>query len=280
GHRVNVTGVRIEDDDRSALRTVLLDGRPQVLLSLELEISVDGEDDAAPRLGVLDDLSAPGDLLALGGELDGALSWRARQELVVLALEPGGPDPVDVHVPQDLGRHGPRGVVALRHRQETDPGQVEVRDVLRDVEVDLAFDIGERSRRGQRRPDGLVSEPEHRYDLRRFGRRVDHEARVRIDVARVEGQGHRHAASVQHLSANGRKGFVVHALGRSELRVGPRFAHLEHGEPDHDAAYREHHGNEHDHQTMHGRALHAPSPDGSDGTRMITTRWGITIPSF
>jgi hypothetical protein len=102
---------------------VLFDGRPQVRLGLELEISVDREDDAASRLRVLDDLPAAGDLLALGGELDGALPGGAGQERVVLALEPGDPHPIDVHEPQDLGRHGSGRVVALGHGRRPIPGR-------------------------------------------------------------------------------------------------------------------------------------------------------------
>ena len=88
---------------------VLLDGRPQVRLGLELEISVDREDDAASRLRVLDDLPAAGDLLALGGELDGALPGEPARSGSYWRSSPVIPTPSTFTNPRTWGATGPAG---------------------------------------------------------------------------------------------------------------------------------------------------------------------------
>ena len=227
----------------------------------------------------------------VGRHLGGALTRGARERVVEGALQPGGTLPVDVHEPQHLRREGPGRVVALRHLEEPDAGQGQALELLRDIEVDLSVDEGERAVALERRPHLPGAQIEDVGDRLGLGAWVHDVTGVHVDVAGLPRDGERHARAIDDLPALGGQGGRPNALlqpHRLELGV---VAHLQECQPHDDAAEGEQHQREHRDEPRDRRAGHPPPPapspfeadqrERSPGTRRITDSPGpgATMPT-
>ena len=255
-HRVDVAGGGVHHDHGAALGAVGTDRTFEVGLHLVLHLAVDRRHEVHTGDRLPERVGPRGDREAGGGVLLRLLTRDPAQRGVVLRLEAGQAVPVDAHEAEHLRRERARGVVALRHREQIDPGQAEVGHLLREVGIHLPGDEGEGAGRGEGGHERLRLDAQERCDLRGLAIRIGHVGGVHVDVARVEGDGERRLLTVEDLSALGWERDRALALVETEGRVLPLICDLQEGEAHDDPREQEQHDREERHEPLQGRPRH------------------------
>ena len=111
-----MAGRHVLDNDRSPVRLVLRHTRIQQVLDLMLEVGMDRQLHRTAVLGLHRRALTTGHDRAVGGDLEGLLARRTRQQLVKLRLHTRGALALRVHRADDGGRHVSVGVLALEDR--------------------------------------------------------------------------------------------------------------------------------------------------------------------
>ena len=210
---------------------------------------------------------------------DGPLARHTRELRVVLLLEPGESRPVDADEPYYLRRKRSGRVVPLRHREESDPGQVEIFDSLGDVQIDLPRNVGERPVSPQGGQDLLRFLTKGVGDLCGLTLWIRDQRGIRVDVSGIERDRERHTSAIEDLAACGGKVERLDALIEPEGLERAPVPDLQDRETCRDAAEREQHEREQHDETPPHPTSHEP-PDGvrpKCGTRRMTTVSGSTI---
>ena len=278
---------RVHHDDRAALRVVLLDGRPQVRLGLELESPVDREHEVAPRVGGSWTTCRPaGDLLALAPRPRRCAPRACRPASVSYwRSSPVEPDAVDVPRTPGPGRRPVRpGSSAWPPAGTRCPGRCSSASrVARRRHRPAARGRRTSPARSSAARTSFCPQPEDRarsWPASVDG--VDDQARVRVDVARLQRDRQRHAACDRAISPRSAgSGSVVHPLRRcraprrspdsrtcstASLTTMPAIASIT-------ATSRAT-------RRWTGGRLTRPSPADPTGREGSPTRSGMTIPSL
>ena len=115
-HREDITRLGLHHDGLSAAGACLCDAVEQRLLDRILNGSIDGQDDVVAGHRCARHVLATCDGVASGGHFDRGLARLAAQDVVVLALETGGADAVDVGPADDAAARGPPGSIRRSSR--------------------------------------------------------------------------------------------------------------------------------------------------------------------
>ena len=220
-HREDLGVARVHDDRRGAVGVVGLPDPVEHALGLCLQAGVQGQLEVGPRLGALDRVAL--ELVAEPVAHHLALAVGAVERLVLRLLEPGQALVVDPDRADHLARELALRVDPPAVRQQADAGPVEVADLLRLGEVDLAGDVREaRAAIGDRLQDVLLRRAvEDLAELVRGRVGILDLVRGREHGRRVLGDRQRLAVAVVDRPAGSRD---LHRLGLLALGLGAQRA--------------------------------------------------------